>query len=380
MATLRPLPELERLEPFYEREDFERFVKWWPELAGVQDQRARDRWGLDLMLGWWQDDFEFLRKTFWIQDKNSRKVLLEPNYVQERFYKDVVMRCQEEGVPIRGIVLKARQLGMSTFIQALFYTWCMRQQYRHSMTINYDDPSTEVLFSKMRYAQDAFWFPRPIQQRRSHSLHFAEPHGSRHEGVTAGKFAAGRSYTLHFVHGSEPPYWPDAERLMIGIQDSVPFEPFTAIFLESTAQGASGYFYDSWQKAEDGWSGYVPFFAPWFWDPAYKIDFISSDHLRRFMRSLGGEDIEYMKRHQLSPEQMRWRDGKIREKSRTLFQQEFPASPEEAFLSSGSPVFDLKKVLELERRCVPPFFRGEILLEHGPDPSTVPGGTLADLG
>ena len=51
---------------------------------------------------------------------------------------------------------------------------------------------------------------------------------------------------------------------------AVPNKKGTAIFVESTANGVSGIFYDLWKGAVDGTNGYVPVFIPWFMDPEYR--------------------------------------------------------------------------------------------------------------
>ena len=48
------------------------------------------------------------------------------------------------------------------------------------------------------------------------------------------------------------------------------------MIIESTARGASGWFFDTYKKAEHGESGYTALFIPWFWVPEYKMK-LSSD-------------------------------------------------------------------------------------------------------
>jgi len=159
--------------------------------------------------------------------------------------------------------------------------------------------------------------------------------------------------------------WDNPGEALTSLTSCVPLEPATALLYESTAQGAQGEFYQDWRDAEAGRSDFIPFFAPWFWDPNYKIEFPDRDRETRFGAALTPKDRKYMGRHHLSLEQMRWRDAKIKEfhGSTRRFQQEFPAEAMEAFLTTGSPVFDPELVTELQNNAAEPYWLGDVVLQ-----------------
>jgi hypothetical protein len=129
---------------------------------------------------------------------------------------------------------------------------------------------------------------------------------------------------------------------MLSITNAVPYLPGTFIAVESTAQGMGGYFYELWQRAMSGKSEWVPVFIPWFIVKEYEME-LSEEERGAMLSSLTEEEKYLMS--EFSPvmtlEKLAWRrktidiecQGKI-----SLFQQEYPSTPEAAFLASGSMV------------------------------------------
>ena len=121
----------------------------------------------------------------------------------------------------------------------------------------------------------------------------------------------------------------------------MPSSPNTAVFIESTANGVSGVFYDLWRGATEGINGYCPVFIPWFTDPTYRGEVAPN-----FERT--PEEEELVSRYGLDDEQLSFRRKKIAQSGIELFKQEFPAEPEEAFLTTGRPVFNPEQL----QRCL----------------------------
>lgn len=363
----------EELEKHYDPKEVEILLQIRKATLAVADENERDTvlvrrrnfLGRQLIRKLWPDELERISKTHFIQTKERGLQLLKPNYAQKKFHDDVIVRCRSEARPIRGRILKARQLGFSTFIQCWQYEQCDTNAHRGAMTVSYDDPSTEELHRKVKTVHDMLWFPLPLKRDRGTLMEFEAPHSSIFHVKTAGTDTVGRSFTVHHLHLSEIPMWQDPEPVITSAHQAVPTRPFTSIFWESTARGALGVFYEGWQASEGGESDFIPFFAPWFWDPEYQLPFPSADHKRRFMRTQGPDEEAYMRRYNLSPEQMAWRVFKIRTDcsgSVALFQQEYPACAEEAFLTTGSPVFNARAIQALKDNVVAPAWVGDIFL------------------
>lgn len=354
----------EELRETYSAEEFDALRKMRRTLEGLPKNRAHEL-GREMLRALWPDELERIAKTHWINTKDRGLQLLVPNYAQVRFYEDVIQARRKEGLPIRGIILKARQLGFSTFIQAWQFEQCDSNRHRVAMTISFDDPSTAELFQKAHLIYERQFFPLPKRRFSGKILHFEEPHGSQFHTRTAGNLSAGRSQTIHHLHCSEVPMWSTPDETLTSVCQAVPMTPASSIFIESTAKGAVGVFYDWWQESEKGERDYVPFFAPWKWDPEYSLPFATSVAREKFVRGMKEKDRRYMRRHELSYEQMNWRAWKIRNdlhNSEKLFRQEYPADATEAFLSTGSPVFSAEKLLELQEQAVNPIWVGDLML------------------
>jgi hypothetical protein len=160
--------------------------------------------------------------------------------------------------------------------------------------------------------------------------------------------------------------WADAGETLNSALQAVPAKPDTSIIFESTAKGAVGQFYDDWRAAEGGRSDYVPIFAPWFWDPEYVLELPSADAENAFGRTLDLVERRLVEQHKLRLAQVAWRRWKIRndlQGSEAKFRQEYPSTPTEAFLTTGTPVFNADTIESLESNAVRPLWTGDIHLE-----------------
>jgi hypothetical protein len=181
--------------------------------------------------------------------------------------------------------------------------------------------------------------------------------GSGFKSETAQDPNAGRSGTRRWAHLTEFAFYPYANDIDEGIQNSIPLARGTRIFKESTAYGMSGVgeaFYNLWQAASSGDSIYKPFFVAW-----YEIDDYALPVPRGFI--LTKAEVELVKRcPAITNENLVWRRLKLKEYSsgsesifspEERFKQDFPSYPEEAFLSTGRPVFDLDTIKNHINHC-----------------------------
>ena len=139
--------DLERVG--YDKSEVEQLVNIGKRLNSISNVVLRGDMGRQFLRAMWGDELEYIAKTHWIGTTTPGvKVLFQANYAQLRFYKDVIQTSRDAKLPIRGIILKARQLGFSTFMQSWQYEQCEREDLRHSMTVSFDEPSTKELFAK----------------------------------------------------------------------------------------------------------------------------------------------------------------------------------------------------------------------------------------
>ena len=125
--------------------------------------------------------------------------------------------------------------------------------------------------------------------------------------ATAGGDSVGRGETLTHVHASELAFWnkSTAQDIWNGLIQAVPNTKGTAIFVESTANGVTGTFFELWKGAQAGENGFVPVFIPWFCDPDYR-----EPVSKTFERTPDEEDLA--EKYNLDDEQLMFRAGRLR--------------------------------------------------------------------
>ena len=160
---------------------------------------------------------------------------------------------------------------------------------------------------------------------------------------TAGSPEAGRGTTPTIAHLSEVAFWQHDEKILAGLFQGISAAEGTEVILESTANGAQGEFYRLWKGAVAGTNEYLPIFLPWFWTSEYfreaPSDFErSAEEERVCARAKAAYDVD------LTDDQLYWRRLKIGEGGELKFKQEYPQDPDEAFLVSGSNVFNLERL------------------------------------
>jgi hypothetical protein len=186
----------------------------------------------------------------------------------------------------------------------------------------------------LRRMTKRFWENLPNQIRPLRSLDSATTTVYAHTGsevtiATAGSLNIGRGGTFNHVHGTEVAFWRDADSILSGLLQGVPKDG--EIDLESTANGAQGWFYEKCMEALDGSQEYSFFFYPWWWDKDYVLAFDEPIILTEEEELLSVE-------HGLSLEQINWRRMKQKQLPLT-FVQEYPEDVYSAFIHSGNSVF-----------------------------------------
>lgn len=293
---------------------------------------------------------------------------LEPfnyNFAQRLVTEKIDRQLAETG-RIRAIILKARQLGMSTFIAGRIYQGCTLWARRRAMVLaDKTDRAAEIFEIYERFNDEGSPHLRPPPKTTRKARELAWTTGSKITVETANDKDAGRGSTLNFVHASEFALWPYPEDTMAGLQDGMPADA-GEFWIESTAQGVGNYFHELWLDAEAGENEFLAIFLPWFIDPGYRLPvtdlereeiLTTTDPWERMALDVG---IFWEGRAwRLDPEQLAWRRVKIREKGdERIFKQENPSTAEEAFLLSGSPFFDPEAVRDLFKFARDPIARG----------------------
>ena len=315
-----------------------------------------------------RDPKAYIETFLKIQTKNGSIVPFKLNPAQLKLY-GIIQNQRAQKKPVRVIVLKARQLGFSTLTEALIFHSSATYEGVKSYVVAHTEESTSNLFNMTKIYYDNL--PEPIQPMKKASnaqeMLFENPTRdvsekavrpglrSKIRCATAGGKSIGRSSTLKNVHLSEYAFWPgDKESTLLGIMQAVPNLPGTMVIIESTANGFDA-FKSRWDAAVSGESDFVPVFFAWYENPEYRMP-VEKDVVWTEI------ELEVQERYSLDDEQLAWRRWCIRNNCSgniDTFKQEYPACADEAFLTSGSAVFDNEIVIKRRGEVTEPIKRGE---------------------
>lgn len=295
---------------------------------------------------------KYIEEYLKIRDKNSKIIPFILNTPQMKLYNKI-KELKQQHKPIRIIILKARQMGFSTLTEAILFKEVVT---RHNVTagiITHESKATNNLFTMSKLYYDNL--PDPMKPktvaRNAQELIFNTKENtglnSKISCMTAGD-GAGRSGTYNFLHLSELAFWPgDKKEAYISLMQTVPNNENSMVIIESTANGYE-FYKELWDKAVSNESDFIPFFVGWNELQEYQMPYTGFE--------LTDEEKRLQEIYGVTLEQLEWRRWCIRNNCGgdiEVFHQEYPISPEEAFLNTGSCVFDTQiihnRIQELKR-------------------------------
>lgn len=290
---------------------------------------------------WWR-----LNNLYYIKNKTGEKVIFKPNFAQTDFYKNL---------HYFNAILKARQLGFTTFAMIYFLDACLFNSNHTAGVIAHTQNDANDLFdNKIRYAYNNL--PEQIK-----AMVGATSDNARMLEFTNGsKIYTGtslRSGTLQKLLISEygkigAKYPEKAREIKTGALNTV--EQGQQIFVESTAEGKKGEFYDLCERARKLQDSNTKlarmqpkfFFYPWWRNSEYAANDeetanceINSDY-QKYFEELAAQDI------QLNDNQKAWYVIKAEQQGDDM-SQEFPSTPDEAFRGTLKGAFYAKEMKKM---------------------------------
>jgi hypothetical protein len=297
-----------------------------------------------------------------IRDKNGNIIIFVPNEPQEQLIKIVEDWKEKYPDPLTRptlfiIILKARQIGFSTIVEAIFFHELHFSPNKVAMVVSYDEDSAKNINDMSdRFYQYLPEFIKPMRRSsQGKGILFENPTNNQkafeqNPGLqckflidTARNANAGSSFTINYLHISELSKWPNAKETLKSLLQAVP-QYGGICFLESTANGIE-YFHKLWKQAKRKEINYVPIFVAWHQHKEYTKPFETDFEKESFV--LDKTETEIQQLYNLTLEQLNWRRETIKTKCNgddDTFNQEYPDSDDTAFLTSGRPVYDRMKV------------------------------------
>lgn len=290
------------------------------------------------------DFAHYAAKCLKIRAKDGSIVPMKMNSAQEYIHA----RLEEQLITtgrVRALILKGRQQGCSTYVQARYY-WKVshRRGVRAFILTHLDDASRGIYGMVQRFYENCPTPVRPTATRKASREMIFGRLDSGYAVGTAKSSGVGRAQTLQYFHGSEVAYWAQAQSHISGVLQAVPDEKGTEVILESTSAGAAGLFYDMCMAAQQGRSGYTFIFVPWFWQKEYRKELPEGFAATTEEETLAAE-------YGLDWQQIYWRRCKIEELGGIwTFRREYPATAEEAFHCDREGALWERAVIDRNRR------------------------------
>ncbi len=310
------------------------------------------------------DRFEKFCKAIEIVDSKGTRMPLVLN-VSQHLMIEALKEAFKKFRPLWFLVLKSRQIGASTLIEALISFHCWAFSNVENRVVAHDKDSSLSLFAKSRLMRETFAgkfgmvLPKPLGSE----LEFPHPSGSSFLDVaTAGSGSAGRGMTRQAIHVSEAAFIRAESYL--SLINTVTMNINTIVAQESTANGEVGIgetFFNTWQDGRAGENDYIPIFIPWTADPECRIKVASPPDLTK-------EETQFKKDYKLDDAQILWRRWVMKNKcqnSITKFNQEYPVSEEIAFIFSEDPAFLPEEIATVRQGIRKPMDNGWLEIDSG---------------
>lgn len=257
---------------------------------------------------------------------------------------------------VRVSLLKARQWGGSSYVQARFYSRIARGGVGlRAFILTHQAAATRNIFAMTRrfyLRQDARI--RPKADLALNHMNFPRLDSS-YAVATAGSEAVGVGDTIQLFHASEVGLWPSADDHMRDSLQAVPSgaetKRGTEVWLESTGRGIGNAFHKNFTYARAGLSDFEALFVPWFWIDEYRAPVVAD-------LDLSAEDEEYAEFWGLDEEQMQFRYNKIiemggGEAGRIRWNTQYPATPEDGFSAEIAGGYIEARYVLRARRTLP---------------------------
>ncbi len=344
---------------------------------------------------------------FYIQDKTTGEtvpfILNYPQILLLTKLEDM----RRADMPIRLVLLKARQWGGSTLVQ-LYIAWIqlfVKEGWNAAVIAQTKDTSRRIkgmysrTLSNFKGAKILFDVPKlrfsPKENSTADST-ITNESGTvvRDNTLTIASFEnfeATRGANFAMAHYSEVAYWVNtpgktAEALITNIAGGMLMAPLTLEVLESTANGMSGYFYDEYQLAKnpEAHTARQAMFIPFFYILNDTMPFKDEAEKKLFAQELlANKDKEYDSPTTESGSYLfsLWKKGASLESikwyilKRASFHDhasmasEAPSDDVECFKHSGHTIFDQYLVDKYAKEyAMPPIYRGDIMQLEGKAP------------
>lgn len=270
----------------------------------------------------------------------------------QREVSDIIKWSHDNERPARIIILKPRRRGSSTVSVAAGYRRLQAKRASGCVAGGSHYQNSKLFKMLKIYAENDSADPGTCEVLTDIARFDNE---SEMDRITLANPQAGRAGGYQFLVITEMAFLDeegvaDAASVVSGLIKTVQFYPDTIIILESTANGASGDYYERWNNGitfdqfKAGRNGFVRVFYPWFAFVDLRMESTESEGISGW-EDITDEEAELARKWNLNLKQIAWMRWSIREECNgdfEKFQEDYPFDAESAFRKSGRGRFGRK--------------------------------------
>jgi hypothetical protein len=286
---------------------------------------------------------ELAERLLFVRDREGKQRPLVANAAQLAF---------ERRRGRQNIVLKARQMGITTWIAGRFFLRTITRPGTLTVQVAHTRAAAESIFRTVQRMWENLpedMCKGPLVRSRSNVRQMVFPKlDSEFRVVSACDAGAGRGLSIQNLHCSELSQWPgNATETLAGLRAAL--APAGELVLESTPNGAYGAFYNEWAGGvnDPKQQGLVRHFLPWWMEPAYVGSSVTKN-------SYSEEEQELARKHKLSGKQIGFRRSLERSYG-ALRSQEFAEDAETCFRATGDCTFEVSAIEQRLAQLEEPF-------------------------
>lgn len=312
---------------------------------------------------------EFLIELeFVIVDKEQNTVPFFLNEVQKSFIKRLNQAKSDyknhKILSIKFNVLKGRQQGFTTVITAYQLACAILNKNFSGYTLSDKSDNTEAIFqNKAKFPYDRLPDILKHTEKYNNKRQLLFEKTNSNWSVDTATKDVGRSKTINFFHGSECAFWNGGmQSIQAGLGEALTKNCIQ--IYETTANG-----FNDFQKLWNSGTC-INCFYEWWLTPEYRLNFETDDIKKEFFNDIECkqewiyERLKLLNEKGLEEEQLYWYYKKYESYiDKRLIKQEYPCTPEEAFLTSGQCYFDSEKILKRLQQIMKPIKVGYFIYE-----------------
>jgi hypothetical protein len=254
------------------------------------------------------------------------------------------------------IFLKARRVGLSTLATGLGQAHCIAHPGALARCIAQNAEVAAANFAMAcSFREDCrdLYPGAPKPTKKTLIWPHSDGPDSQFTHHTAATVHGQRGLTSSFLHLTEAAFYPYSGAFT-SLMNTVSKDRNNIVIVETTANGLEGpgeAYYQAWEAAIAGDNEFLGIFLPWWDDPAYQMpEEFALDAPRDEYEKFLMNDVKHWKngkKVEITKSQIAWFRETLSTKCEGIIEkwrQEYPSTPEEAFVATGNPAFTIEEM------------------------------------